>query len=208
MAIIGTTGCGHVKVRGVVLDSDNNPVEGATVRIYKAGGELALLKEDTTWNTGWAEGFYEFNFYGREFEDGEYTVKAEGMGYESRTDSSTKNVSISVGAGFIIDKTIEVDDLIITPILCSIQGQVTNAGNGQPISGVSVSLEYEYKHLPYVMCSTTTDSSGNYSLPKVFIEEEYLYFLRASKNGYTESSTEPTLERDKTIVVNFQLEPQ
>ncbi|MGB9797635.1 MAG: carboxypeptidase-like regulatory domain-containing protein, partial [bacterium] len=87
----------------------------------------------------------------------------------------------------------------------NIYGTVTDANNGNPISGVTVSVHYEGD--TQELDSKQTDSEGKYYLWVPFSSGK-TYVITATKPGYQTQSTNKTLPSpDSQIEVNFQLQP-
>ena len=78
-----------------------------------------------------------------------------------------------------------------------VQGVVTDANDGQPVSGASVTASND----DGVVRSATTNSNGVYRLQLT----EGDYTLEVSKKNYVSASTEVTVLEDETIATDFSL---
>jgi len=80
----------------------------------------------------------------------------------------------------------------------SIVGRITYACNGTGIAGVTVNLT----HNGSIVNSTTTDSNGNYTFTDVNPGD---YYVKASKRGFWDNSTEVAVIAGETTEVNMML---
>ncbi len=116
---------------------------------------------------------------------GTYTVTASAAGHTSRSSM------VSVTSG----NTTTLNFQLTPNVPGAITGQVTDSSTGVAIVGATVS---------YSGGSTTTDSSGNYTLNNV---APGTYTVTASATGYTSLSSTVSVTSGITATVNFQLNP-
>jgi acid phosphatase len=116
---------------------------------------------------------------------GTYTVTASAAGHTSRSSM------VSVTSG----NTTTLNFQLTPNVPGAITGQVTDSSTGVAIVGATVS---------YSGGSTTTDSSGNYTLNNV---APGTYTVTASATGYTGLSSTVSVTSGNTATLNFQLNP-
>ncbi|NVM22613.1 MAG: carboxypeptidase regulatory-like domain-containing protein, partial [Desulfobacterales bacterium] len=118
---------------------------------------------------------------------GSYSVTASKSGYYSQT----KSTSVSCGGSSTVNFQLQ-------PKPCTIKGMVTDSVTGSGISGATVSASGPTSR------STTTDSSGYYSLSNL---NPGSYSVTASKSGYHSQTKSTTVSGGGTSTLNFQLQP-
>ena len=167
----GNTGA----LEGFVTDSDTgDAVEDATITVDSTG-------QTATTN---ASGGYRIT----DVPDGSQDVTTDADGYLATTDS------VSVTA----DATTR-HDVVLQPRV--VNGTVTDAGTGDPISGATVYLDDGSTNE-----SATTDADGNYAFTTV---EPADYTVTANADGYdAESTTVSVAESDATVTQDFRLQAQ
>jgi len=153
-------------ISGTVTDAGTGqPIGGATVSY--TGGSASTD----------ANGVYTLS----NAQPGTYSVLAGATGYVSQTATAT----VSSGATTILNFALAQSG--------AVTGMVTDAGNGQPIFGATVS---------YSGGSTTTDSGGHYTLSGV---PQGTYTVSASAPGYVPGSATVTVSPGATATQDFAL---
>jgi len=156
-------------ITGTVTDAEEgSPVEGA------------MVTDGTKTTTTDASGEYTI----ADVPPGTYGVTASKSGYES----SSLTVTVSEGNTAVADLSLSQ---IIVP--GSITGLVTDAEDGSPIAGATVSDGTR---------TTTTDAAGAYTIVDV---PPGTYQVTASKSGYESSSVTVTVLEETTAVANLSL---
>ncbi len=122
------------------------------------------------------------------FPYGIYTLRASAEGYYSQEETVTLDNNYMGGPYFELTPLVQNG---------SVAGQVTSAVTGQGIGGASVCL------VSGSPC-TTTDGSGNYTLPGVSTGSQT---LRASAGGYYALDQAVTVIVNQTSQLNFVLSP-
>jgi hypothetical protein len=117
--------------------------------------------------------------------EGTYSVDVSASGY------ATQTVSVTVGPGQAATKNVA-----LVPVgVGTVGGQVTDAATGSPVAGATVS---------YLGGTTTTDSSGMYSLSSL---PDGNTTVNAAKSGYTGQSAVVVVTTGNTTEQDFALAP-
>jgi len=156
-------------ITGSVTDAeDGSPIVGAAVN----DGTRTVVTDAT--------GQYTIN----DVRPGSYQVVASKEGYESSSLTMT-----------VLEGNTAVADLSLTRIIVpgTITGRVTDAEDGSPIAGATVSDGTR---------TTTTDTTGKYTIANV---PPGTYEVTASKSGYESSTSTVTVLSGGTAVMNFSL---
>jgi uncharacterized membrane protein len=159
-------------ITGSVTDAENgSPIAGATVN------------DGTRTTTTDAAGEYTI----ADVPAGSHEVTASKEGYQS----SSMTVNVLSGSS-------AVANLSLTEVVLpgSITGLVTDAEDGLPIAGATVSDGTR---------TVTTDTSGEYTIADV---PPGTYQVTASKSGYESSTSTATVVSGGTSVTNFSLSPE
>ncbi len=119
---------------------------------------------------------------------GSYTVTAAKAGYQSNS------TGVTVTAGQTVTANLALTPL---PTTGTIAGQVTDASNGQPLTGAAVSTQP-------ASGAVTTDAQGNYSIANVAPGN---YTVTAAKAGYQSGSTGAAVTAGQTVTANLALTP-
>jgi protocatechuate 3,4-dioxygenase beta subunit len=160
-------------ISGRVTDASNSqPIAGATVSTQPA---TASVTTD-------AQGNYTISNVAP---DG-YTVNAAKSGYQNGSASAT------VVAGQIATANIA---LTLLPITGTIVGTVTDAGNGQQVSGATVTTQP-------TSATVTTDAQGHYTIASV---SPGSYTVTAAKNGYQSGSAAASVTAGQTTTADIAL---
>ena len=156
-------------ITGLVTDAeDGSPIAGATV----SGGTRTVLTD--------VVGQYTIN----DVPPGSYQIVASKEGYESS--SST----VTVLSESVIVVNFSLNEVILSG---SITGSVTDAEDGSPIAGATVSGGTR---------TVTTDASGEYTIADV---PAGTYEVTVSKSGYESASLMVTVVEGTTTVTDFSL---
>jgi len=159
-------------ITGSVTDAENgSPIVGATVT-----GGTRTTTTDTL-------GKYAIT----NVPSGAYKVTASKEGYQS----SSMTVNVLSGSSAVVN-------LLLTKVVIpgTITGLVTDAENGSPIVGATVSDGTR---------TVTTDASGKYTIADV---PPSTYQVTASKSGYESSASTVTVVSGGTAVMDFSLNPE
>jgi len=157
-------------ITGIVTDAeDGSPIVGAVVT---DGTRTGLTN---------AAGQYTMN----DVPPGSYEVTASKSGYESSF------VTVTVLEGFTA-----IADLSLTRIIVpgTITGSITDAEDGSPIAGATVTDGTR---------TTTTDGTGKYTIANVL---PGTYQVTASKSGYQSLTSAVTVASGATVMMNFSLD--
>ena len=165
-------------VRGIVSDKETGePIKDATVSFYK---DDALVSTVSTTGSG---------SYQAKLRPGTYQVVCSATDYETETQSDFE-VRRNCDLPFALE-------YIATGI---VTGSVTDNVNGSPLDAVTVQAV-----LPNgTTRSTSTNSSGSYSLELPADREWELTF---SKDAYTSATKTVTVPKYETVTLNAALEP-
>jgi thermitase len=159
-------------ITGSVTDADDgSPIAGATV------------SDGTRTATTDTSGEYAI----ADVPAGSYQVTASKEGYHS----SSMTVNVLSGSSAVAN--LSLNEVILPG---SITGSVTDADDGSPIAGATVSDGTR---------TATTDTSGGYTIADV---PPGTYQVTASKSGYESSMSTVTVVSSGTAVTNFCLNPE
>ena len=182
---IGVSGIGYGRINAArAVGSDSVPAGGITGQVTDAedGSPIvgATVSDGTRTATTDASGIYAIV----DVPPGTYEVTASKQGYES----SSLTVQVFSGATAVANFSLSQ---IIAP--GSITGSVTDAEDGSPIVGATVSDGTR---------ATTTDEAGAYAIADVPPDT---YQVTASKEGYQSSSLTVSVLSGTTTLANFSL---
>lgn len=158
-------------ITGRVTDrADGTPVAGASV----SSGSIHVKTNHS--------GEYRIE----DLPEGSYTVDVSAAGYAA----VSRSVNVAAGATSVADFALEP----LPPTTGSIRGRVTDAADGSPIAGASVSLKG---------VSATTDSKGEYRITDL---SEGAEVITVSAAGYADLSQTVEIIAGEVSEVNFGLD--
>jgi hypothetical protein len=187
-SIIRTTFAPFIAVvRGIVTDSQRNPIPSATVRMTQSDAGVPGILETTTD----AKGFYSISMSPGGY-DGRYTVDVFASGFE--------------GVSITIDRIVgSITENFILLRIGILAGLVTDT-NGKPLAGALVLVG---EGIPMVGQPATftsfsqTDSTGRYSM---LVDPPGVYNAAAFHSSFEDSNPLPvTVSLDTTKTQNFAL---
>lgn len=119
--------------------------------------------------------------------DIKYNITINKSGFETKTIEITS----------IADSTLKLD-VVLDPIFGIIEGTVSDASNGNPLTIVNITTDP-------ATSSVTTDSEGKYRIENVprLSANSSEYTIIATKAGYTNAQVDVSLIPGKTIVANI-----
>ncbi len=171
-------------ISGVVTESGDGPISGATVRVLQ--NDIQIWQDTTT-----ADGWYMVI----SLPFGTYTVEASKQGFYTQTSAP---FSIGECDGEVVDFALE---RIPPPPIGSLAGNVYDDDGTTPIEGALVRAEYtDGSWFIY----DTTGAEGQFSFPEM---QTVLYNVQASKDGYiTQTQNDIEVFPDQTTWVVFELQ--
>lgn len=143
--------------------------------------EISVLETGKSTYSDSGTGLYEFNHA-----PGEYTLKAETYGFESRTQTVTVEADRASTANFVLEEL----------PTGTISGTVTNEATGQPIENATIYLVEDAQVTP-----VHTNANGEYSLTAY----EGSYTVKITAPEFY--SSESTVDLEGDVNLDFQLEP-
>ncbi len=163
---------------GTVLDAvTTNPISGATVQVFSGTTQVASTDTDGTGNYTIAM-----------LAPGNYTVRCSAQFYQTAV------------SGALISAGVNTLNFLLNPDTGAIEGQVTDAINGQPLGGATV----EVKQGGVVVATLLTDPSGLYNADDLLPGS---YTVTASHPGYQTKTVGAIVVSGMTTTVNIALDP-
>ncbi|MBV9495001.1 MAG: carboxypeptidase regulatory-like domain-containing protein, partial [Acidobacteria bacterium] len=172
---------------GAVTDASNgNPINGALVELISNGNVIATTSTNASGQYGFAN-----------IEAGGYTVRFSATGYITATMATT----IIAGQTQTVNAALARQVTPPSDTNGTISGSITDAANGTPIAGATVTLTENGTPR-----TTTTDASGHYSFSNVKTGSPVQ--VSASAADYQSQSSAPvTLPTDGSATINLALQP-
>ena len=182
---------GQARVSGVVVDSSNNPVPNANVRLVLASNALInSLTGNTNTSLRLATTGNQTEFNTITNDKGEYTFTNVPYGEYTLT-ALTADMTQIVTRLAVTSPDVDNPKIILKPF-GSIVGNVTDS-SGNPVKGAIVCLE----GTSYCAITGTT---GSYELRKVPVDEKFN--LSAMASGYTTKTNQVTINSSKDLELN------
>jgi thermitase len=183
---IGETDIGHGRINAARAVGDGAPVLPGSITGSVTDAETgsaiagATVTDGTRTATADTSGIYEI----ADVPEGTHQVTASEEGYES------SSVTVNVVAGDTAVANLSLNEVALP---ASITGSVTDAEDGSPIAGATVSDGTR---------TATTDTSGEYTLADA---PAGTYEVAASKEGYHRSSVTVNVVSGDTAIANLSL---
>jgi PKD domain/Carboxypeptidase regulatory-like domain len=169
---------------GSVTDaSSGDPIPGASVSIETRNEWMSKSYTNLTFTD--AAGVYEMNVT-----NGTARVTVQAAYYSI---FMTDNFQIDTGSHVIVDATLLATN-------ATVSGNVTNAGTGSPLAGVTVIVTDGARHY----CATTTNATGGYEMA-VFVSSPEQIWTQYS--GYSSNMTYIVIQPGEHLWVDFQISP-
>lgn len=167
------------EIAGTVTDAvTTNPISGATVSFYSGSIFLGSVLTDV---------------------NGDYLLSGLAPGNYTVVASATDYQTASVGAIVLSNTTTSVD-FALQPNPGGIAGTVTDASNGNPVSGATVDIYSGFT----LVTSTVTDGSGNYSVSGL---APGTYIVAGSAPNYSSEIRGAIVVSNVTTTVDIPLDP-
>lgn len=178
---------GKGAISGMVVDAENQEgLSGARVKIYSGGELLNNVYTDS-------EGKYSFNGLSA----GTYKLKISATGYKTYEDSVTvkKNETTYVEASMMIDREEEDQE-------AELSGSITDAVNGDRLSGVSFSVREGWSNTTGAVIASGT-GNGTYCVTLPVGN----YTVTFSKTDYITTSINVTVRESGTYSAHASMSP-
>lgn len=163
----------------------NTPPGAITGQVTDSSTGAAIAGATISYSAGSTTSDSSGNYTLSNVAPGNYTVTVSATGYTSLSSKVSVTSGVTATLNFQLTASANVPG--------TIKGRVTNISTGGAVSGATVSFSG---------VSTTTDSSGNYSLSNV---TPGTYSVTASHSGYFNVTHTATLASGATVTLNFAM---
>lgn len=162
---------------GTVIDSStNNPIAGASIKVFQGITLVASVLTDT---------------------NGQYVI--EGVASDTYlVSANANNYRLQIKGTAVTAHSATVVNFNLNSNPGTIAGQVIDAVTSNPISGATINVYIDQ----VLVASAITDPNGNYQIPNLVPED---FTVNASKPNYQTQTLGATVSANTTTIVNFSL---